>query len=90
MYLAIVSVEETFAYSGYNVLPSALILGGIARRQEQHLMGDGKGNFGCFGLADLMMGTSLDDLLDDVQDEVHEKKRVLKGKTRATARRAKS
>ena len=83
VYLAIVSVEETFAYSGYNVLPSALILGGIARRQEQHLWGDGRGNYGCFGL-----GTSLDDdLHDDVQEEVHEKKKVVKGRARAAGRK---
>lgn len=88
VYLAIVSVEETFAYSGYNVLPSALILGGIARRQEQHLSGDGRGNFGCFGLADLILGTSLDDdLLEDIQEEVHEKKKAMKGKARAAGRK---
>lgn len=88
VYLAIVSVEETFAYSGYNVLPSALILGGIARRQEQHLSGDGRGNYGCFGLADLVVGTSLDDdLFADIQEEVLEKKQVVKGRTRARGRK---
>lgn len=87
VYLAIVSVEETFAYSGYNVLPSALILGGIARRQEQHLLGDGRGNYGCFGLADLVVGTSLDDELNDAEEEVHEKKKVVKGRARAVGRK---
>lgn len=74
LYLVVVSVEETFSYSGYNMLPSALILGGIARRQEKHLMGGGVGNYGCFGLADFIMGTSLgEDLIDDVIDEAEEK-----------------
>lgn len=70
LYLAVISLEETFAYSGYNVLPSAFVLGGIARRQEKHIMGGGNGNYGCFGLVDLAMGTSIgDDLMDDVMDE---------------------
>lgn len=92
MYLAFVSLEETFAYSGYNVLPSGFILGGIARRQERHLLGDGKGNYGCLGLTDLVLGSSLgDDVLDDIREET-EKKHVgerMKGKTRASGRRAK-
>lgn len=71
MYLAIVSLEETFAYSGYNVLPSGFILGGIARRQERHLMGDGDGNYGCLGLIDLIFRTSLgDDAFDDIREGV--------------------
>ena len=73
LYLALVSLEETFAYSGYNALPSAFILGGIARRQEQHLMGDGDGNFGCLGLMDFALGTSLgQDVGEDVRGEVEE------------------
>ena len=74
LYLAVVSLEETFAYSGYNVLPSAFVLGGVARRQEKHLMGGGNGNYGCFGLVDFAMGTSVGgDLMDDVIDEAEEK-----------------
>ncbi|KAL8826010.1 MAG: hypothetical protein Q9191_004063 [Dirinaria sp. TL-2023a] len=81
LYLAIISLEETFAYSGYNVLPSAFILGGIARRTERHLMGEAEGNFGCFGFMDFALGTSLgQDLADDVRDEVEEEIREKKGK----------
>lgn len=81
LYLALVSLEETFVYSGYNVLPSAFILGGIARRQERHLMGDGDGNFGCFGLVDFALGTSLgQDLAGDVREEVEEETRKKQGK----------
>lgn len=86
LYLIIVSVEELFAYSGYNVLPTAFILGGIARRQERHLMGNGEGNFGCFGLMDFAMGTSLGaDLMEDVVDEADKKQvgKKLKGKGKA-------
>ena len=93
IYLILVSLEETFAYSGYNVLPSAFILGGMARRQEKHLMGDGDGNYGCFGLVDLCMGTSLGtDLVDDVIDEAEEKQvaRRAKRKMRRVGKGAKS
>ncbi|KAL9634315.1 MAG: hypothetical protein Q9164_004171 [Protoblastenia rupestris] len=75
LYLTIVSLEETFTFSGYNILPTAFILGGIARRQEQHLMGSGEGNFGCFGLFDAVVGTTLgEDLMDNVVDEANEDK----------------
>ena len=81
LYLAIVSLEETFAYSGYNMLPSAFVLGGIARRQEKHIMGGGYGNYGCFGLVDFTMGTSIgEDLIDDVIDEAEEKQVAKKTK----------
>lgn len=92
LYLAIISLEETFAYSGYNMLPSAFILGGIARRQERHLMGGGKGNFGCFGLMDLVMGTGLgEDVIEDIRDEAENKQvaQKVKGRARAAGRRTK-
>ena len=91
IYLTLISVEETFAYSGYNVLPTAFILGGMARRQERHLIGDGDGNFGCFGLTDLAMGTSLgDDIVDNVVDEAEEKRvpKRAKGKAKAIKNKA--
>ena len=91
VYLIIVSLEETFAYSGYNVLPTAFILGGIARRQERHLMSNGEGNFGCFGLSDFIMGTSLgEDLVEDVVDEADEKQAGKKAKGKAKAIKKKS
>ena len=93
LYLILISVEETFAFSGYNVLPSAFILGGIARRQEKHLMEGGHGNYGCFGLMDFCMGTSLGtDLADDVMDEAQDNKvaRRAKGKLRRADNRARS
>ena len=88
LYLAVVSLEETFAYSGYNMLPNAFVLGGIARRQEKHLMGDANGNYGCFGLVDFAMGTSIgEDLMDDVIDEAEEKEVTNKTKRKVKAAR---
>ena len=70
LYLGIVSLEETFTYSGYNVLPSGFILGGIARRIETHFLSHGKGNYGCYGILDWVMGTSVGaDVIDDLRDE---------------------
>ena len=90
LYLAIVSLEETFAYSGYNVLPSGLILGGIARRQERHLISEGGGNFGCFGVMDFVLGTSLgQDVVEDVTEEVEEKMQNKRGKKTDKAPRKK-
>lgn len=90
MYLAVVSLEETFAYSGYNVLPSGLILGGIARRQERHLMGEGKGNYSCLGIVDFVVGTSLgENVVEDVRDEAennHVRERV-KGRAKGVGRK---
>ncbi|KAL8984557.1 MAG: hypothetical protein Q9205_001510 [Flavoplaca limonia] len=93
MYLAIISLEETFAYSGYNILPSGLILGGIARRQERHLMGEGKGNYSCLGIVDFVAGTSLgQDVIEDMTEEAdnnHVQER-LKGRTKKGGRKPKS
>ena len=91
LYLIIVSLEEAFAYSGYNVLPSAFILGGIARRQERHIMGGGDGNYGCFGLIDLVAGTSVGgDLIEDVVEEADEKQisQRTKKKVKTVAKKA--
>ncbi|KAI4210503.1 MAG: hypothetical protein LQ351_006654 [Letrouitia transgressa] len=94
LYLILVSLEEAFAYSGYNVLPTGLILGGIARRQEKHLMGEGKGNFGCFGIADFVCGTGVgdEDVVDDVRGEAEWKQvgERAKAKARGVGRKTKT
>ena len=88
LYLALVSLEETFAYSGYNVLPSGLVLGGMARRQERHLMGGGQGNYGCWGLVDFAAGTSMgEDVIEDVRGEAEKKDAA--GKARAKGKEVK-
>ena len=90
VYLALVSMEDLFTFSGYNVLPIGFILGGMARRQERHLMGGGaRGNYGRLGLVDLCMGTSLGaDVIDNVRDEAEKKEvgKKAKGKAKAAGR----
>ncbi|KAL2435098.1 hypothetical protein ABEF95_013156 [Exophiala dermatitidis] len=67
LYLTLVSVEETFAYSGYSTVPTNFILGGVARRTDTHLLSDGEGNYGPWGLVDWVMGTTVGtDIIDDV------------------------
>lgn len=56
-------------------------MGGVARRQERHLMGGGKGNFGAWGLCDLAIGTSVgSDMAEDVRDEAEKEKVVERAK----------
>lgn len=88
-FLALVSLEELFTYSGYNILPSGFILGGIARRQERHLMGGGKGNFSAYGLVDLLAGTNLgNNVLEDIEEEAEG--RDVGEKSKRVGRRAKA
>ncbi|CAK1354983.1 hypothetical protein CB0940_01233 [Cercospora beticola] len=76
LFLSLVSLEEFFIFSGYTTLPSTIITGGMARRNEAHFtsVGDGYGigNYGRLGLLDLCLGTSCpdeDDVIDDIQEE---------------------
>ncbi|KAH8783965.1 hypothetical protein BGZ57DRAFT_884216 [Hyaloscypha finlandica] len=67
--LAIITFEETLTLSGYASVPG-IILGGIARRQDLHSEGRGRGNFAPWGLLDWIHGTSVGgDVLDDMKDE---------------------
>lgn len=67
--LSIVTLEETLTLSGYSTVPG-IILGGIARRQDLHSQGRGKGNFAPWGFLDWIHGTSIGpDVIDDVKDE---------------------
>ncbi|KAF2816434.1 uncharacterized protein BDZ99DRAFT_136033 [Mytilinidion resinicola] len=69
--LSIFSLEEVFTHSGYNVLPSTIMLRGMARRTDAHMMSQGKGNFAPVGVLDWAHGTSLGaDVMDDVQEEM--------------------
>lgn len=70
VYTAFISLEETFAYSGYSTVPTNFILGGIARRTDNHVLCGGEGNFGPWGLVDWLMGTSVGgDVMEDVGAE---------------------
>ncbi|KAL6710061.1 hypothetical protein ACN47E_009852 [Coniothyrium glycines] len=69
--LAMYSLEETFVYSGYNVLPSTIMLRGMARRCDAHMLSEGDGNFGCLGVLDWCHGTTLGkDVVDDLKAEM--------------------
>ncbi|KIX07240.1 uncharacterized protein Z518_01893 [Rhinocladiella mackenziei CBS 650.93] len=87
LYLTLVSLEETFAYSGYSTAPTNFILGGVARRTDTHVLCGGEGNYGPWGLVDWVMGTSVGaDVLDDVAMEADKhdvSERVDKMKTKA-------
>ncbi|KAF2205495.1 hypothetical protein GQ43DRAFT_437014 [Delitschia confertaspora ATCC 74209] len=70
--LALFSLEELFTYSGYTVLPSTVMLRGMARRTDAHMMSKGKGNFGPVGMLDWVHGTSLkgSNVVKDVGEEM--------------------
>jgi hypothetical protein len=74
LYIAAISIEETFAYSGYTFMPTSFFLGGIARRNETHLIYSGEGNFGPWGILDWILGTSMGetDFEDDVRNEARD------------------
>jgi len=67
--LSIVTLEETFTMSGYTTVPG-IMLGGIARRQDSHSEGRGKGNFAPWGILDWLHGTGIGPhVIDDARDE---------------------
>ncbi|KKA16416.1 Sterol desaturase family [Rasamsonia emersonii CBS 393.64] len=75
LFVALVSLEETFAYSGYKTLPTGFFLGGVARRAEMHVIrnngGGGGGNcyFGVWGVLDWLCGTTAPAVEDHEQQE---------------------
>jgi hypothetical protein len=65
------SLEDVFTYSGYSVLPSTIMLRGMARRTDAHMMSQGQGNFGSIGVMDWAHGTTLGaDVVDDLKAEM--------------------
>ncbi|KAJ5291757.1 hypothetical protein N7478_001008 [Penicillium angulare] len=74
LYLAIISVEESFAYSGYTIMPTKFLLGGIARRMDYHLISKGEGNFGPWGILDWVFSTTIgeSDIEEDLMAEMDE------------------
>jgi len=70
--LALTSLEATFVYSGYAVLPSTIMLPGMAKRVDRHYETGGAGNFGHWGVLDWVMGSSCPgdtDVMDDLGEE---------------------
>jgi hypothetical protein len=76
--LSIVTLEETIALSGYDTLPG-IMLGGIARRQDLHSEGLGRGNYAPWGVLDWLHGSNIGpDLIDDVRNAAE--KHQIKGR----------
>jgi hypothetical protein len=78
IFVAITSLETLFIYSGYAVLPSSIVLAGMARRTDAHFVTAASGsqscNFGHWGILDFVLGTSCKDtasIFEDLQDEAH-------------------
>lgn len=68
---ALISLEEALVYSGYSILPSTIILSGMARRADAHLLTEGQGNFAPWGLLDWVHGTTIGgDVVEDMRDEL--------------------
>jgi hypothetical protein len=69
--VALSSLEETFVYSGYNVLPSTIMIRGMARRTDAHMLSEGDGNYGSIGVLDWCHGTALGkDVMEDLKAEM--------------------
>lgn len=58
--------------SGYTILPSTILVAGMARRQEMHMMSSGKGNYAPWGVLDWAHGTTVgdQDVMDDINEEM--------------------
>ena len=74
--VALSSLEDLFVYSGYAVLPSSIVLVGMARRTDEHFATavdpETVGNFGHLGLLDFILGTTCrsgGDVVDDAEKE---------------------
>jgi hypothetical protein len=69
--LALTSIEELLTYSGYIVLPSTILIRGMARRTDAHFLAKGKGNYTAFGAVDWVAGTSVGgpEVIDDLKKE---------------------
>lgn len=74
LFVALCSLEDLFVYSGYAVLPSNILLLGMARRTDEHfaVVDEGKaaGNFGRWGVMDFVCGTTCQEG-DDAADDLH-------------------
>lgn len=78
--VAFFSLEETFVYSGYDILPSTIMIRGMARRMDAHMLSEGDGNYGSIGVLDWCHGTTLGkDVVEDLKAEI--KKHNMEEKT---------
>ncbi|KAJ5486016.1 hypothetical protein N7530_000316 [Penicillium desertorum] len=88
LYLLFISVEETFAYSGYTVMPTNFFLGGIARRTDMHLLMGARGNFGAWGMMDWIFGTVVGDPHSDDESSDEPDERDMRKAYEAAKRKA--
>jgi hypothetical protein len=73
LFVGLISLEETFTYSGYRSLPFGFLLGGAARRAELHVTNGGDGDYGVWGVLDWLFGSRAEnnvDGLDDDEDDI--------------------
>lgn len=69
LFVALCTVEETMAMSGYTIVPG-IIMSGIGQRCSIHYASSGQANFGAYGVADWAHGTSKGrGVLEDLRDE---------------------
>lgn len=68
LFVALVSLEETFASSGYKTLPTGFFLGGVARRAEMHVIRSGNCYYGVWGILDWLCGTTAPAVVEPVED----------------------
>lgn len=88
IFLTLVSLEETFAQSGYSTVPTNFILGGIARRADAHVVSGGEGNFGPWGIIDWICGSTVGaDVMDDLRAEAE--KHDMEGKVNVAVEKVK-
>ncbi|OJD10470.1 hypothetical protein ACJ73_09781 [Blastomyces percursus] len=60
IFLAFISLEETFSHSGYSIMPTSFFIGSVARRADLHLLSKGCGSYGSWGVVDWICGTTVD------------------------------
>ena len=69
LFIALVTLEETFAMSGYTIVPG-IMMSGICQRTAIHYAGKGSANYGAYGVVDWAHSTSRGrDVLDDIRSE---------------------
>lgn len=95
VFLSICSLEELFVCSGFTVLPSTIMLVGMAKRCDEHFAsvheGPEVGNYGRLGVLDLVCGTTCrsgDDIADDLQEEAE--KHDVQSRTKSAVKGAKA
>jgi hypothetical protein len=68
--LVLTSLETLVTYSGYSILPSGILLPGMAKRIDNHFLVQGQGNYAAFGALDWCHGTSVGrDVVEDMKAE---------------------